>query len=160
MLLSLRKFFIVVLGFGVSILAAESANAQTRGTTADGRSFATGGVTADELSDLAAEKSQYELWVTTAAKGSGAFLSDAQVKITDTRKKHVVLDTMMIGPWLFVDLAPGAYTIEATFNGQTQKRTTRVGAGDRHQAILYFDVPADLSPDWVSPFANSPYAAN
>jgi hypothetical protein len=145
---------------GFLLIAAHgNASALTRGETAEGLGYATGGVTVSELKTLAAEKDHYDLWVTTAAKGSGAFLSDVQLKITD-KQRHVVLDTTMIGPWLFVDLAPGTYTIEAKFKDQSLKRTTWVGRGDHHQAILYFDSPARVSPDWVSPFARSPYAAN
>lgn len=149
----------VLLGGVFGLLISGSAGAVVRGTTTEGLNFANGGVTVDELHDLADERQQYDLWVTTAAKGSGAFLSDVQVKITDA-KKNVVLETLMEGPWLLVDLAPGKYTIEATFDGKSQKHTTSIAQGGHHQAILYFDTPAEVSPDWKSPFAQSPYASN
>lgn len=149
----------LLLGGMVGLLLAGNAGAVVRGTTTEGLNFANGGVTVDELRVLAAERQQYDLWVTTAAKGSGAFLSDVQVKITDARKS-VVLETVMEGPWLLVDLAPGKYTIEATFDGKAQKHTTSIAQGERHQAILYFETPAEVSPDWKSPFAQSPYASN
>jgi hypothetical protein len=149
----------LLLGGVFGLLVAGNAGAVVRGTTTEGLSFANGGVTVGELRDLAAERQHYDLWVTTAAKGSGAFLSDVQVKITDA-KKNVVLETVMEGPWLLVDLAPGKYTIEAMFDGKSQKHITSIAQGGHHQAVLYFDSPAEVSPDWKSPFAQSPYASN
>ena len=131
--------------------------AQTRGKTVAGSTYVTGGVTVAELRKLDGEKDNYSLWITTAAKESGAYLSDVKLKITGA-KKQVVLDTTMIGPWLMVDLPAGKYTVEAGFKDQTQKRTTHIRAGEHEQMIMYFESPAEVSPDWVSPFKDSPYS--
>jgi hypothetical protein len=139
-------------------LIAGPAAAQTQDKTAGGFLYSTGAVTAEELRKLAREKDKYSLWVTTAAKGSGAFLSDAKVKILDAHKQNVVLDTLIVGPWLMVDLPPGTYQVETSFGQQTLKRTARIDRGEHNQLVLYFDSPADVSPDWVSPFKKSPYA--
>lgn len=144
--------------FSVAV-AIQPAHATSRGKTMEGLDYATGGVTVAELNALAQSRDKYSLWLTTAAKQSGAFLSDARVKITDS-SGDVVLDTTLIGPWLFVDLQPDTYRLEATVDNQVQRRTIRVSAGSRRQAVMYFDVPATLSPDWKSPFADSPYAEN
>lgn len=127
-------------------------------TTDGGVVYATGAVSNEDLQAVAGEKGRYNLWVTTAARGSGAYLSDAQVKICDAADA-VVLETMMVGPWLFVDLPAGSYRIETTFEGRTQQRTLRVGGNRTQQVIVYFDTPAALSPEWRSPFADSPYAS-
>ncbi|HEU0200109.1 MAG TPA: hypothetical protein VFR86_06700 [Burkholderiaceae bacterium] len=68
-----------------------------------------------------------------------------------------MLETIMIGPWLMVDLPLGIYSVEAAFEGQMQRGTTQIHPGDHHQMIMYFDTPADVSPDWVKPFEVSPY---
>jgi hypothetical protein len=133
------------------------AAAQTIDKTAGGIVYATGGVTVEELRTLESEKGKYNLWVTTAAKGSGAHLSDAAIKITDTKSKDVIVETTIVGPWFFINLPPGAYQVETTFQGQTQQRTARVGAKGQRQMILYFDSQAEVSPDWESPFKESPY---
>src|SRR5262245_8908364 len=99
---------LLVAGMLSASISAQADDEITRARTPDGVAYATGAVTVSDLQELAAEKSEYKLWVTTAAKKSGAFLSDAQVKILDARKK-VVLDTTVIGPWLLVDLTPGTY---------------------------------------------------
>lgn len=143
-----------------SAFIAGTAHAATQAQqTANGIDYVMGGVTVEELQALKADKDQYSLWVTTAAKGTGAFLSDADVRITDA-KNDVVLDTTVEGPWLFVNLPPGTYTVEATVDGQVQTHRTHIAAGDHHQALMYFDSTAQLSPDWVSPFAKSPYAGS
>lgn len=136
--------------------SAGNASALTEGKTAGGLVYATGGVTVGDLRKLLAERDRYALWVTTAARGSGAFLSDVQLRITD-RESNVVLDTILIGPWLFVDLPPGTYAIEATLKNQVQERTTRIDRSAQRQAIIYFESPAEVSPDWTSPFVHSPY---
>lgn len=142
-----------------TIFAAFAATAGAQGTSTESgeATFVTGGVTAEELRDLANEKDRYDLWVTTAAKDSGAFLSDVEVRIEDTNR-NVVVDTKMEGPWLFADLPQGTYVIEAKFNGQVKKSRTRIGSGGQRQVIMYFDSPATLSPEWETPFDESPYA--
>jgi hypothetical protein len=138
--------------------APGAALALTRAQTAGGLAYATGGVSIGELRTLAATKDDYDLWVTTAAKGSGAFLSDVKVVIRDEDSRQVMLDTTMTGPWLFIELPPGSYAIEAHFKDQALRHVTRIEPGVHHQALLYFDSAAAVSPDWKSPFAESPYA--
>ncbi len=120
-------------------------------TSPQGIDYATGAVTVSELEQLQQERRDYSVWITTAAKGSGAWLSDAQVRITDS-KQQLVLDTMIVGPWLMAELPRGRYTIETTWEGQTQRRTANVGSGGLQRFVLYFDSPAEVSPDWKSPF--------
>ena len=83
-------------------------------------------------------------------------ISDVVVRILDSNKS-VVYDSRLAGPWLFLDLPLGRYDVEATFNGETQKRVTTIHPGDLHQALFYFDVPAEVSPEWQSPFPRGPY---
>lgn len=94
---------------------------------------------------MQAQRDRYSLWVITAAKGSGAYLADVNVRITDAGKKQV-LEHAMAGPWLLVDLPPGRYEVEASFRGERHSRATRIEAGDRHQIVFYFDVPAETLP--------------
>jgi hypothetical protein len=138
-------------------LSALPAEAQpSRGRTSDGIAFATGGVSVSEQQDLERHKDRFSLWVTTAAKKSGAYLADVQVKISDSAGK-VLFNAPIPGPWLFIDLPPGRYTVEAAHRGKPQTRSTQIRAGDRHQMILYFDDAAQVSPEWEKPFKSSPY---
>lgn len=128
----------------------------TVGRTAGGAAYAMGGTCIEDLQALERHKGDYSLWVTTAARGSGAYLADVQVKITDAQKQ-LVFNQALTGPWLFIDLPAGRYVIEASFRGEPQAKVTRIHGGDHHQAMFYFELPVERSPEWHSPFAGNPY---
>jgi hypothetical protein len=124
----------------------QPAGAMVRGTTELGRPFVSGGVGAEEVATLSSEKRQYALAILTAAKGSGAFLADVRVRITDEQSKQV-LDVVMDGPWLLVDVPAGRYQVEAVQNSRTQKNVVTVGTGDHRQTVFYFDTHDDVEPN-------------
>ena len=128
------------LGFVLLVVAGllSVAGAVQQSTTAQGRAYVGGGVTDDERLEMQAQRDRYSLWVLTAARKSGAYLSNVHVVITDMNKT-VVFDAPIDGPWLFVDLPLGRYTVQATYRGETQSRVTTIHQGDHHQAIFYFD---------------------
>jgi hypothetical protein len=141
------------LGFVLLVVAGllSVAGAVQQSTTAQGRAYVGGGVTDDERLEMQAQRDRYSLWVLTAARKSGAYLSNVHVVITDMNKT-VVFDAPIDGPWLFVDLPLGRYTVQATYRGETQSRVTTIHQGDHHQAIFYFDtgdttsVSSDMPP--------------
>jgi hypothetical protein len=132
----------------------QPAAAMLRGTTDLGGPFVSGGVGTEEVATLSDEKKRYALAILTAAKGSGAFLADVRIRISDEQSK-LVLDTVMDGPWLLVDLPAGRYQIEATQNARAQKKVVTFSAGDHRQTVFYFDTqdqveserPSDLVTD-------------
>jgi hypothetical protein len=126
--------------------AALPSHAIQDGRSLQGRSFVSGGVSDEELASLHAQRQRYSLWVITAAAKSGAYLADVQVKVIDANQR-TVLETKLDGPWLLTDLELGRYTVEASFNGETQRGITTIHPGDHHQVFFYFGVPANLSPD-------------
>lgn len=130
----------LALAFGAGASAIES------GIGVQGRPYISGGVSDEELQSLFAQRQQYSLWVITAAKGSGAHLADARVKISDA-KRRVVFETRLDGPWLMIDLPLGRYEIEASFESETQKKVTTIHRNDHHQALFYFNSNAVVSPD-------------
>jgi hypothetical protein len=134
------------LGLAVAgVLAAAPAHAVVEGRTAQDRPFVSGGVDAGELADLRAKQPFFSLSVLTAAR-SGAHLAGVQVRIFDGAGK-LVLDTELDGPLLLVDLLPGKYRLEATNEGETQKRTLSVQPGKSQRLVLYFKSDAEVSPD-------------
>ena len=142
------------LGVVLLVMAAglwSAAGAVEPATTAQGRAYVSGGVTDDERVEMQTHRDRYSLWVLTAARKSGAYLSNVHVVITDVHKK-AVFDAPLDGPWLFVDLPLGRYTVQATYQGETQTRVTTIHPGDHHQAIFYFDtgdttsVSLDMAP--------------
>lgn len=94
--------------------------------------FLTGGIGLGEREALTQEAAQggYNLKVVTAAAG-GAYVADVSVHISD-RQGTEVLQTALDGPWLFVKLPPGKYTVIASDGKQTQKRSVELsGKGMR-----------------------------
>jgi len=117
--------------------ALQPAGAMERGITEVGPPFVSGGVGLEEATALNDEKSHYALAILTATKGSGAFLAHVRIRITD-EKSNQVLDTVMDGPWLLVDLAAGRYQVEAFQDTRTQTNVVTFGAGDHRQTVFYF----------------------
>lgn len=121
----------------VALAVAGSANATQSGMTPSGRSYLSGGVSDEERESLQAQQGRYNLWIVTALRKTGEYLSAVHLKITDANRK-VVFDAALDGPWLLIDLPLGKYSIEAQLDGQSQQRQTTIHPGDHHQAIFYF----------------------
>ena len=128
----------------VALAVMGSANAAQTGVTPSGRSYVSGGVSDDERETLQTQQERYNLWIVTALRRTGEYLSAVHLKIIDAHQK-VVFDAPLEGPWLMIDLPLGKYTIEAKLDDQSLKRQTTIHAGDHHQAIFYFQA-IDKSP--------------
>lgn len=116
------------------------------GSTPEGVEYVSGGVGESESQELRDAQGRFSLWLLTAAKRSGAYLSGVQVRIADTRSRAVLLEHTMDGPRLLVALPPGRYEIQASYRDnagaseQTIKRAvTLVQGKQQRQMIFYFD---------------------
>jgi hypothetical protein len=134
-----------------------------RGKTDSGLAYLSGGITVGDRVSMHAERTGYSLWVATVAKGSGAYLSDAQLRIVSLKGKTVVLERTMDGPWFFVALPAGSYEVSATLktdgSDKAQTLTSRVNvpAKGQRQAVLRFVSTAEVSPEMQSPFKGNPF---
>jgi hypothetical protein len=137
-------------------LALPLAEATQRGTSPAGMAYASGGASDSERAALNADRQGFSFWLTTAVLGSGAYLADVKVRITEAGSAKLVLEHTMDGPWLFVALPAGRYVVEATCadgrggRPETQRTTFTISAGDHHQSVLYFDTgdkAGEASPD-------------
>lgn len=142
---SWRRIAITGVAAAATVVAG-AALAITSGKTALGGPYASGGIGRGEVTTLDAQRDRYSLWVITAAKVSGAYLADVQLKIRDKDGK-LVLDHKLAGPWLLVDLPLGRFEVEAAYRSETFRKATTIHAGDHHQMVFYFDVPAEVLPD-------------
>lgn len=133
-----------------------AASALDAGQTAQGRPYVSGGVSQEELVALHARRDWYSLWVITAATRSGAHLADVRVIIREAGDT-VVFNRRLDGPWLFIDLPPGSYEVEAWLGSISQKRRTTLHDGDRRQLLFYFDTGDEVAPENRSPFQRNPY---
>ena len=104
-------------------LACALAPAQAASSRA---AFRCGGIAQDEQQQFKAEASRHHALLTFAASG-GAYLSDVDFRIADSKGK-VVLEGRCGGPLMLLDLpARGSYQVSATYEGKTQNKTVAVG---------------------------------
>ena len=141
-------------------LAALHAAALTRGIGPDGTAFASGGVSDEDQTRMRGEAGEFSFWLTTAVKGSGAYLSDIQVRITDLADQRLVLSTRMTGPWLMVALPPGRYLVDAmkwtgsAASAEVERRETAIDDKGQRKMVLYFSDP-EAQTDPVPPAARA-----
>jgi hypothetical protein len=96
--------------------------AQTQGDVV----FVSGGIGSDEQNALQTVRADYNLSLLFSVRGTGEYLSDIKVSITDSRG-NMILETISEGPMLLAQLKPGRYTVIADLEGQTAQRTAVVG---------------------------------
>ncbi len=142
------------------------AGATVYGSTGDGVRYESGGVGHAELIEMRARFGQYSFWLTTAALGSGAYVADVQLRITDLDGNRPVLEHRMDGPWFLVDLPAGRYEVEASTPAgsasdvEVQRRATVVAKQGLRQMVLYFDTGDEVGAEAASPFEVSPYESS
>lgn len=123
--------WILALGLAAPLLAgaADSGAPVLQPVTQGGMTYVSGGFGLGERQALNDVAGDYNLKLVFAEKGTGAYLSDVKLSIVDM-KGQKVLEAVSDGPWFFVKLAPGRYTITAGPEGENRVQQVRVG-GDR-----------------------------
>lgn len=106
--------------------------------------YVTGGIGLGEREALMKEAKQagYNLKVVTAATG-GAYLANVLVRIAD-RQGTQVLEGAMDGPWLYVKLPSGQYTVTASDGEQTHKRTVQLSDKGMREVIFRWNRPDNV----------------
>lgn len=104
--------------------------------------YLSGGVGESERTELNAQSSQYNLHLMFAKQGSGEYLSAVRVNILDARGTPV-LTTQSTGPWFFVQLPPGDYSVEATPTvqvglNQTQRKQVHITESGQSKSDFYW----------------------
>jgi len=98
-----------------------------------------GGITKDEADLIRQQAQRYPLEITLARRGETAgrsdFVAQAQLRVVDGAGR-VVLERGDAGPIFLADLPSGAYTVEATVNGDTKTQRVQVTDG-RHAAVTF-----------------------
>lgn len=99
--------------------------------------YVTGGVGADEQAQMEQLRSQFNLRILTARRKSGDFLADARVSIS--RGSETVLQALMTGPLMLIQLPPGSYRVTVAAEGKEVERPVTIGRGERRELYLYWD---------------------
>ena len=106
------------------------------------RPFVNGGITKDEADLMRQEAPRYPLEVTLARRGEtpgrNEFVAEAQLRVVD-RAGRVVLERPDTGPIFLANLPDGAYTVEATYGGQTKSQRVQVSGGRHAQVTFLWD---------------------
>lgn len=111
------------------MLAMPATAANTRPSGSSEARVLSGGVGSGERERLAEQARGYELKLVFTSN-KGAYLADVPVTISDA-KGHVVVDDVSQGPWMFVDLPPGAYSVKASYGGKADTRRITVGKSQK-----------------------------
>jgi hypothetical protein len=109
----------------VSLLAATPAFANLAPQSANGIAYVSGGVGADEEATMRQMRQQYRLQMLFAVQGTGEYLADIPVTITDPQGR-TVLETTAQGPFLYANLPAGTYRVTAVSDGRAITRMVTV----------------------------------
>lgn len=102
-----------------------------------GGRYVTGGVGADEQEQMESLRKQFNLRILTARRKSGEFIADA--KVTIMQRGRTVLDAVMTGPLMLVELPPGAYAVRVEVEGKPIDQTVVIEPRDGRELYLYWD---------------------
>jgi len=122
-----------------------AAFAELGGTSAQGHPFVSGGISEGGREALQERMGGADLWIVTAARGTGAYLADVRVAVTDNNGTRVI-DTKLDGPWLIAELDPGRYTVTADFGAQHLVKEMTIGRGNLRRTYFYFEADAGPMP--------------
>jgi hypothetical protein len=87
---------------------------------AAGIHFINGGIGDEEREQLKAQENEYNVQVMLSAP-NGEFISNVRLRLMDAKGAPLV-DVADAGPYFFVKLAPGTYTLETTNPGEAAKQ--------------------------------------
>lgn len=104
-----------------------------------GISYITGGVGEGETVAILAEVKQWPLLleISQLQNGRGVWIFGASIKVINNAKK-VIFDAQADGPYMLLNLSPGDYVIEATYEGVIQKRALSVKADSPQKISLFW----------------------
>jgi hypothetical protein len=103
----------------------------------------TGGVGIGEREKMENWAQNYNLKLSFAEE-AGVYLADVGVVVEDQRGKQLINMTSN-GPWLYLQLPPGDYTVRATVNGETkQSKNVHLENGTRVTRIMRWDLPQEF----------------
>lgn len=121
---------------------AQQAPQQPQVHTTNGIRYVSGGFGQGEREQLQQTAKDYPLKVVFATQ-QGEYIGSVTVQIQDARNQ-LILETVAEGPWLFIDLEPGQYTVKATAHAQSKQQSVQIAAAK--QAQLQFAWTTSSSP--------------
>ncbi|MBU3538493.1 carboxypeptidase-like regulatory domain-containing protein [Polynucleobacter sp. UK-Gri1-W3] len=104
-----------------------------------GISYVTGGVGEGEAVAILAQAKQWPLLLEMSQieNGRGVWIFGASIKITNS-KKQAIFEAQADGPYMLINLVPGDYAIEATYQEVVQKRSLSIRADSPQKISLFW----------------------
>ena len=105
----------------------------------EGISYITGGVGEDETTAILSEAKQWPLLLEMSQieNGRGVWIFGANIKISNSNKQ-TIFAAQADGPYMLINLVPGDYVIEATYQGVAQKRALSIKADSPQKISLFW----------------------
>jgi uncharacterized membrane protein YvbJ len=98
-----------------------------------------GGIGVEERNQMRQAAKSYNLGLSFAGK-SRSYLTDVSVVINDDKGQQV-LSSANTGPWFYVQLPPGKYTVKATYNGKVREvKNLRLKKDSGVRQTVYWDI--------------------
>ncbi|HEX6769029.1 MAG TPA: hypothetical protein VF208_06720 [Candidatus Binatia bacterium] len=111
----------------------------TRGITAQGYVYLSGGVGSDERLALEERAKGFNVKLVFAGT-DGSYIAGVKLDIAD-RKSEAILSTTITGPWFYIQLPPGIYHVKARFRGQIKEvEALRVGEDRTTHQVFVWDL--------------------
>jgi hypothetical protein len=108
------------------------------GKTLQGLPYISGGVSSDEREVMQERGKTYNVKLVFADK-SGALLADVKLIINDSAGQEIVF-LRAAGPWVYVQLLPGIYHLQASAVARTQElKALRVMKDQKTQHVFVWD---------------------
>ena len=104
-----------------------------------GIAYISGGVGQDETTAILTEAKQWPLTLELSQieNGRGVWIFGATIKVIDS-KKQTIFDAQADGPYMLINLEPGDYVIEASYQGVVQKRAISIKAGASQKISIFW----------------------
>ena len=127
----ITSFFLIVSGFAFAQIPATQHSY--------GISYISGGVGEEESVAILAEAKQWPLLLELSQieNGRGVWIFGAQIKLINKQQK-VIFNAQADGPYMLINLEPGDYSIEASYQGVEQKRTLNVKANASQKISVFW----------------------
>lgn len=132
---------VVTGGTGDGGIALQSDAARSNGTVPS----ISGGVSLNARDTLRGSEKNANVKLVFALN-TGNYVSDVQVKVTNSAGRTVIEDTSN-GPWLLARLPAGSYTANATYNGSTV--TQKFSVGGKGLRTAQFRWPASVEQQGI-----------
>jgi len=135
----IKKYLAPILATGLLTLSGIAFAQIPETQHSNGVAYISGGVGEDEALAMVVESKQWPLMLELSQleNGRGVWIFGAQIKITNDQKK-VIFDAISEGPYILINLEPGTYSIEATYQGVVQKQSVAAKVGQNQKLSIFW----------------------